>query len=400
MRILINRSDAIGDTLLTLPLAQIIKEHYPQAKVYFLINQLTAPLFENHPYVDGTIILSLPKKIFSIHSLYYFLHSLRNALLEYKIDHYLYVGGSHFPTLVARTLPLTLVGGHQNSFLGFVLLKTGMRQRRSKVKLHEALYNIKLLELIDIYFKENELHELKNKKFMPLYLDNQVVTQVNNQEIDFALSHVRPLTLKHGDDGDSKNHQFIWKDNYIIIHPGMRGHTLNWPAENYFYLVKKLILEEEKMKDFAFIFSYTSGDMPYIQPIWNAINATLDTLPTSTKKLREHIFFLNGEEIGLRAYLRLLQRAKFFVGPSTGTTHLANALGVDLIALYSPIKVQSAKRWGPFFTNSHFQVLTPPVSCAAHFYCIHSKCKNYPCMHKIKVETVAQKVLQAVIRCL
>ena len=55
--ILIVRTDRIGDVVLTLPLAGIIKKHYPECKVTFLVRDYTKEILDNHPYIDERIIL-------------------------------------------------------------------------------------------------------------------------------------------------------------------------------------------------------------------------------------------------------------------------------------------------------------------------------------------------------
>jgi len=55
--ILIVRTDRIGDVVLTLPLADIIKKHYPKSRVSFLIREYTSPLLFNNPKIDEVLIL-------------------------------------------------------------------------------------------------------------------------------------------------------------------------------------------------------------------------------------------------------------------------------------------------------------------------------------------------------
>src|SRR5512146_946707 len=55
--LLIVRTDRIGDVVLSLPLAAIIKKHLPDCKITFLVRNYTKPLVQNHPYVDEVIIL-------------------------------------------------------------------------------------------------------------------------------------------------------------------------------------------------------------------------------------------------------------------------------------------------------------------------------------------------------
>ena len=55
--LLIVRTDRIGDVVLSLPLAEIVKRYYPDCKVTFLIRNIQGILLENHPYIDNIIIL-------------------------------------------------------------------------------------------------------------------------------------------------------------------------------------------------------------------------------------------------------------------------------------------------------------------------------------------------------
>ena len=55
--ILIVRTDRIGDLILTLPLAGLIKQKYPNAKVSFLVQDYTKNIVAVHPHIDEVIVL-------------------------------------------------------------------------------------------------------------------------------------------------------------------------------------------------------------------------------------------------------------------------------------------------------------------------------------------------------
>lgn len=57
VRILIVRVSAIGDVLMTSPVAQALKEHYPNAHVAWAVEPLSAPFVRANPYVDEVIVL-------------------------------------------------------------------------------------------------------------------------------------------------------------------------------------------------------------------------------------------------------------------------------------------------------------------------------------------------------
>ena len=51
-RILISRTDSIGDVILTLPVCKILKNYFPQVKIGFLGKSYTRPVIQACSYVD------------------------------------------------------------------------------------------------------------------------------------------------------------------------------------------------------------------------------------------------------------------------------------------------------------------------------------------------------------
>ena len=56
-RFLICRLSAVGDTVHTLPLANLIKEHWPTAFIAWAVEKGPAPLLQDHPAVDHTVVI-------------------------------------------------------------------------------------------------------------------------------------------------------------------------------------------------------------------------------------------------------------------------------------------------------------------------------------------------------
>ena len=57
--LLIVRTDRIGDVILSLPMAGIIKKHFPECKVSFLLREDTKCLAENNSYIDEILVLRM-----------------------------------------------------------------------------------------------------------------------------------------------------------------------------------------------------------------------------------------------------------------------------------------------------------------------------------------------------
>lgn len=56
-RILISRMSAIGDTILTMPVACALRQHFPDAYIAWVVEKKAAPMIRQHPAVDRVIEL-------------------------------------------------------------------------------------------------------------------------------------------------------------------------------------------------------------------------------------------------------------------------------------------------------------------------------------------------------
>jgi len=54
-KIIISRTDSIGDVILTLPVAGVLKKHFPDSLIYFIGRQYTRPVIEACEHVDEFI---------------------------------------------------------------------------------------------------------------------------------------------------------------------------------------------------------------------------------------------------------------------------------------------------------------------------------------------------------
>ena len=354
MRIVINRTDAIGDTLLTLPVAQLIKEHYPDAEIIFWVSHKSQDIFEYYKWVDKIWVMDRnnywPSRM---------VHSFKQ-IFSHDIDAYFFIAGSHFPSFFAWLKGIKFRGGLRSKWQSFVFLNNSIRQKRSLVEMHESEYNLLLLEKFKIKYQFKDRAKLRPLLVIP------------NHEVEEAKERLKQSVIVQG---------IEWREKIIIIHPGMVGHTLNWPMFNFTSLMCEI--EESWPGRFTFVVSFTKSDLPYISKIKGYLQ------DEQFKHLNKIIYFYDGGILGLKEYLKVLKNAALFIGPSTGTTHLANCLDVLQIAIYSPIKVQSAMRWGPYSrTHEKCRVLIPDVVCGEQFVCAKEDCFYYKCMAKIEVDDV------------
>ena len=344
MRFVINRSDALGDLLLTLPMAGKIKESYPDARVAFVVSEKCRDLLGEHPWVDEIWPIERGGG-----------WRLWKRFRDFSPSVYLHVGGSVIPNICACFLRIKVRGGLLSKWWSFLFLNKGVRQSRTRQGRHERDYNLEILKPLGMTVGEGE-------HFCPrLYLRPEEV-------MDFR----RELGL------DS------FSGGMVIIHPGMSGHTVNWPSHNYGKLA--VLLEQRHPGDYVYVFGYTPADEVYVSPIREYFNRV------ENQKYLKRVFFYDGSHKGLRHYMGLLSQASCVVAPSTGITHIANALGVGQIGLYGPIEVQSVRRWGPCRQGHRVKVFVPEVNCPEYSSCQGSRCVEYDCMERITPERVAEEM--------
>lgn len=366
---LINRSDAIGDTLLTLPLCEKIKSNDSAAYIIFLASHRVGDLLSRFPFIDE--VWQLDRR----HSKIYQLKWLYQKFKEQKIDHYFYVGGTHLASFLSYWLRVKFRGGLLSRLPSYLFLNKGVRQKRSFVSMHEVEYNLQLLTPL---FSKEAIFSAINR---PEY-------SLSDESIEQGLNFVKSLLMKEVK--DEVQCQTLLHKNWFMIHPGMTGHTLNWPIEHY----AKFIFDFLNLhrNDFLCLISYTASD----EKIISALKQELEEF--FPNHLPQELLFLNGQEIGLSTYAALLSRAKIFLGPSTGTTHLANLLNVPIVSIYSPIKAQSARRWGPFYRSENVRPLVPEVVCGENYRCAQEECPYYECMEKIDVSKVLMQVNEILVQ--
>jgi len=146
----------------------------------------------------------------------------------------------------------------------------------------------------------------------------------------------------------------------------MGGSALNWPDRYYQTLLKELL---------AWGYRVVLSGNGEKEAARNA-----ESMERLQSEYVSSLFDLSNR-LSLRELGLLIHLSDLFIGPSTGPTHLANAVGTEIISFYPPIQVQSTRRWGPFLSSA--TLFTPDVACKQKFNCSYEKCPDFFCMDRI-----------------
>lgn len=334
--ILITRTDRIGDLVLSLPVITTISKVFPNYSIYLMVSSYTFPLVENYPGV--TSVIKYDKEDYEN-------IGRRKQLITYLKDLKIDTSISLFydPNLlnILKKAGISKRVGPLTKISGFFKYTKPVTQHRSRVEKHELEYNLDLLKSIGI--RKDDFDTIPKLPVSDILLKS-VLNKLENLSYRFSAN------------------------GYVVIHPCMGGSARNWSYGYYAELASRIF---EKTSASIFI-TGTKKE-----------KATLDII---TKHIKGRAYNVAGL-LSLKELAAFLSGANFFVGPSTGPLHIAAATGTPVVGIYSPIRVQSKKRWGPIGAADK-KVIEPNVDCPEKFHCAMAKCKFYDCMESIDVEDV------------
>lgn len=291
-RIAIARTDSIGDVMLTLPMAGILKQHYPNAEVIFIGKSYTKDVIQCCTYVDQFVNWDI---IASSENANKQIKDLKTdcivfALPNIKLAQYAFIA----------KIPRRI--GVSRRWFHWVFCNDRPAFSRRKSDLHEAQLNIKLLSSLipDTDFSLSEID--KKYGFSP--------------QIDLSILFKNLLSTSGPN---------------IIIHPKSQGSAREWGLSNFQEFAK--LASEKGAKVFV---TGTEKEGALIRPDFEFCENIIDL--TGKMQLKELIAFIDCCD-GL-------------VAASTGPLHLAAALGKKAVGLYSTLRPIHPGRWAPIGKNA------------------------------------------------
>lgn len=329
--ILIVRTDRIGDVVLSLPVASVIKEYYPNCKVSFLIKEYTKSITHANTSIDESIIIKEENGRLKI---------FENAMLlkKYNFDVVIVL----YPTF-RLSLIMFLAGIKKRIGTGYrlysFLFTDKIYEHRKDAKKHELEYNIGLLKSIGIDFKAG----------------------TNNVKYNLNLSE---SSLKKIDDLLKEN-KIKSDEKFIIIHPGSGGSAVDLPLDKF-----KEIIELLSDIDIKIILTGNSNE-----------KKMCDELMITSKVIN-----LAGK-LELEELMALISKSSLLIANSTGPIHIAAALGKYTFGFYPKITSCSANRWGPYTDKKY--IYEPDLDCTN---CNRKQCEKLNCMSYINIQKVVSDI--------
>ena len=289
-RFLITRLSAIGDCILTMPVAAALRRAYPGSYIAWVVQGAGAQLLVDHPDVDRVIKvprgwLKSPRAIWKIRQ------QLRGDNFDYVID------------------PQSLTKSSAAGWLSGAPRRIGFSEPQGR-------------ELAPLFANHHVRRTADH--VVDAYLELLKPLGIHKPTASFHVPRSAGATamidtfLKHIQAGP----------RFVVINTGAGWDSKLWPARRYGLLANQL------------------GQHHGIQSIvaWAG-----DRERSWTEEIVEHAggHALAAPDTTLPELAALLRRASLFVGSDTGPLHLAAAVGTTCVSMYGPTRPADCGPYGP-----------------------------------------------------
>lgn len=331
-RILVSRTDRLGDVMMALPSLDFLRASLPGAEIDFLCRPEYTELLE--PYLALRKITAIGWKPGE--------SSILKALLakgNYGAALLLHDDPSILWLVKRAGVPLRV--GPYSKPVSFVLLNRGIRQSRSQGVKNEGEYNLDLAARLVRELKGESTAAMPPKVELP-------GDEKSRREARDVLDRI----------GVSEG------SGFMVLHPGTGGSATNLGPERYLELMD--VLSQRYSWPVVLTQGPSSLDRDAVEAICRARKGSKVLAGLRLPVLRE-----------------VFRRAKLVIAPSTGPLHLAHYVGTRTLGLYAPIRSQRKERWAPWGGTGKSTVLAPEVACPGTRECIGARCEDYFCMERM-----------------
>lgn len=328
-RILVVRTDRIGDVILSTPVLKALREHYPASFIAVMVSPYTRDIVEGNPYVDEVITFD-KDHLGSLWATVHFAKKLKDKKFDAAIVLH--------PTVRVHLL-MFLAGikervGYDRKAPYF--LTTTVPHQKHLGERHEADYNLDLLRPLGIEGADREL-------FVPIRPSSErIVDEVLRQ------AGVESGTL------------------LVAVNPAASCISKLWPLSKFAEVIDA------------------------ISALYRAKVAIVSD--SSHRALSEKLLGLTKSmPLDLSGRFNLSELASFFkrcalvVSNDSGPVHLASAVGTPVVAIFGRNQPGlGPKRWGPLGRDDVF--LHKKTSCQP---CLAHACeKEFQCLEAVTAEEV------------
>jgi lipopolysaccharide heptosyltransferase II len=338
-RILVVRTDRIGDVVLSTPVIKVLREHFPSSFIAMMVAPATREIVEGNPYLDQVIVFDKDRAHRGFWSTLTFGRYL--ARLSFDVAVVLH------PTLRVH-LVMFLAGiaeriGYDRK--GAYFLTRALPHKKQEGAKHEVEYNFDLLKAL-------EIDDVSRELYVPL----------KQESADFVADFLTHLGVGE-------------KERLVAVNPAASCPSKLWPAQKFAVLIDR-IQKELGVR---------------VLVVADAVHRSVSEQIFNLVKIRP----LDGSgRFSLSQLASLFKRCELLISNDSGPVHIAVAVGTPVISIFGRNQAGlSPRRWGPIGPRD--VVVHNPQPC---FPCLAHDCrKGFACLDSIGIEEVmghARRILR------
>ena len=291
--IIVNRSDKIGDIIVTLPSIYMLRKMFPNYRIVILVQNYNKDILTRLNYIDELINIDNYQE-----------YELVKKIRETKPYMYISFTNSNKNSKLAIKSGAKVRVGIYSKFYSWFSYNRGLFQMRSKAEKHEAEYNLDLVKNInEKLFKEN--YEINNKVYYSISESISADKFYHNKGIN------------------------VFK---IVVNVFTGKSSKRLSINDYIRIIKKI---SENRDNSIILLSHGIEEFKILEDI--------------IKNLEDKSNIYVYEGLGnILETIAIIDKSDVYIGGSTGTTHIAGSLNKKIIAIYPSEKSQSPAKWGPY----------------------------------------------------
>lgn len=295
-KILISRTDAIGDVCLTLPVCQALEAAFPNCELTYLCRGYTQAVVACFEPIDQVLPLEELQQLDD--------QARHKVLGQFDVVLHLFPNQIVAKWCKQARIPLRIGTAHRFFHLFTCNSRPSFTRKRSE--LHESQLNFKLLA--------------------PLGITVIPTIKEINQKLNFKVSEL-PIELA----------QSNWS-KVILLHPKSNGSGVEYPIEKYMALSEKLV---------------ESGYQVYFTGTEKEGACFRAQIP-----VHPNISDASGQW-DLQTFIYVISKAKALVACSTGPYHIAGLSGIRAVGLFASRKPIHPGRWAALGKGATALVFDP-----------------------------------------
>jgi len=330
-RIVIVRTDRIGDVVLSTPVIQALRRAYSDAFIAMMVAPHARELVEGNPSLNEVIVFDKGKAAGIADSIRF-----ARRLRAYHFDTAVILHPTVRVHIITAMALIKRRIGYDTKW-GFLLTERVPHEKQFGAK-HEIDYNLDLLKTLGIQARDR-------RPFIAVKPENRL--------------KVAALLEQNG---------FGKGDSFVAIHPGASCPSKRWPGERFARVA------DEIAKRFHTRVVIVAG-------------ANNRDCGLRMSDAMEHDALDLSGDLGVGELMALLERARLLISNDSGPVHIAVALGIPVVAIFGRNQPGlSFKRWGPVGDND--VVLYKDVGCLE---CLAHDCKTgFQCLMAIEPHEVIE----------